>query len=444
MQDLQFIFSSFSYNSDKLEYSFNYEIEGDKTYKFTEKIILPFLKQNADKRLLDRILFSLHLVLGISYWKTFCPRKILIKSGSLSKKQAKFWNELYTKGLGEFFYKNKIDYRGLIQFPFDEDFTDQTIDTDLQVTDRALVGIGGGKDSIVAAKILKKNHYPFCGLVIDAQCGNELLQTFAAMIAPDTLTIKRQIDQRLITLNKQNDVYNGHVPISAINAAIGVLAAVLYDYKYVIVGNEKSADYGNVEYLGSMINHQWSKSSEFEKLFCSYVEENLTNSVTYFSLLRPYSELRITQLFAQYPDYFKHFTSCNRNFSITKSFEKKWCCACPKCAFVFVMLSSFLKKDDVIQIFGENLLDKISLINTYKELLGIKGIKPFECVGTPDEVVVAFYLTYEKHEFDDDLSMKMFMTEVLPELKNIEQMKQDAFATGDISSIPEAFRNLFE
>ena len=95
-----------------------------------------------------------------------------------------------------------------------------------------------------------------------------------------------------------------------------------------------------------------------------------------------------------------------------------------------------------MQIFGENLLNKESLIETYKELLGTTGIKPFECVGTPNEVMVAFYLTHKRGEFEENAAMKMFLTKVLPKVKNIEQIKQDVFATGDVSSIPQEFRKV--
>jgi len=210
------------------------------------------------------------------------------------------------------------------------------------------------------------------------------------------------------------------------------------------VGNEKSASYGNEEYLGQIINHQWSKSSEFENLFREYVKKFVTYDVSYFSILRPFFEVKITEIFAKYSQYFPIFSSCNRIDKIvqTSSLKSHWCCECPKCAFVFVMLATFISKEDVVKIFGENLLNKESLINTYKELLGITGIKPFECVGTPDEVMVAFYLTHKKGEFDEDVVMKMFLGEVLLKIKNIEEIKQKVFEVDDVSSIPEGFRKL--
>ncbi|HRN71069.1 MAG TPA: endonuclease domain-containing protein, partial [Candidatus Woesebacteria bacterium] len=183
----------------------------------------------------------------------------------------------------------------------------------------------------------------------------------------------------------------------------------------MVVSNERSANYGNTEYLGETINHQWSKTAEFEVLFQNYVKKYITPDITYFSLLRSYSEYKITQLFAEYPSYFGIFSSCNKNYAIhTDLPHTKWCGACPKCAFVFIMLAAFISKEKVLSIFGQNLLEKESLLLTYKELLGIEGVKPFECVGTPEEVLLAFYKTYTKGEYNNSIVMKMFESEVLP------------------------------
>ena len=184
---------------------------------------------------------------------------------------------------------------------------------------------------------------------------------------------------------------------------------------------------------------------EFENLFLGYVKKFITSDVTYFSILRPFFEIIIMEIFSKYSKYFPIFSSCNKvdKFVRAGPLKSHWCCECPKCAFVFVMLAAFISKEDVVKIFGENLLNKESLINTYKELLGITGIKPFECVGTPNEVKVAFYLTHKRGEFEEDVAMKMFLGEVLPKIKNIEEIKQNVFAIDDDSSVPEGFRSLF-
>ena len=67
--------------------------------------------------------------------------------------------------------------------------------------------------------------------------------------------------------------------------------------------------------------------------------------------------------------YFPAFSSCNKNFTIKDKQAVRWCCDCPKCAFVFAGLAAFLAKEKVIEIFGENLFAKKDLFPLYRELL---------------------------------------------------------------------------
>ncbi|MEI8009425.1 MAG: hypothetical protein WCI00_09010 [bacterium] len=61
------------------------------------------------------------------------------------------------------------------------------------------------------------------------------------------------------------------MPISGVIAFVLVTAAYLYDYKYIVMSNEKSANEGNTILDGSEINHQRSKSYQFESDFNLYV-----------------------------------------------------------------------------------------------------------------------------------------------------------------------------
>ncbi len=437
-----FIFDSYEAHLEQREILFHYIVAtADKEIQFTEKIILPQQPTTQiPPELLDVVLHSLHLMLGISYWKLYCPEKIFINTKPLSKEQAHFWDTVYTKGLGEFFYKNQIDFRSLISFPYRDVSPKQLIPFPREK--RSLVGIGGGKDSIVAAELLKKQNKPFISLIVETQKPHDISHQVVTQLGSEAITIKREIDSQLFQLNMGGESRNGHIPISAIFAWIGLLTALLYDYSYIIVGNEKSAEYGNTEYLGQTINHQWSKTIEFEEMFQNYVKSFITTDIRYFSLLRPLSEYAISSLFSQYPQYFNLFTSCNRNFTVYKETSSKlWCGECPKCAFTFIMLAAFLPKEQVLGIFGQNLLEKESLLPLYKELLGTEGIKPFECVGTPEEVKLAFYKVYKKAIFNETVIMKYFEREVLKTLGNVEEMEKAVMSVGP-DLIPEEFKGL--
>ncbi len=402
---MKFIFKGYNSNLEKGEVLFNFGLIGEKNIDFTEKISFLPVQNKIPQALLKALLDNLMLILGISYWKLYCPKDIIIESNFLSKEQAEFWNTIYTKGLGEFFYKNKIDFRGLVNFPFIKGL--ETKPTAFLRKDRYLLGIGGGKDSIVAAEMLKSENKEFELLIDDA----EIQRGVVGIMNKTPIVKKRELDSKLFELNKETGVYNGHIPISAIYAFLGLLFAVFYDYKYFVVGNEKSANYGNVEYLGEMINHQWSKSEEFEKLLNNYLQKFITPDLSYYSPLRNMNELEVVREFVKYPQYFKVFSSCNKNFKILRPDglrKGKWCNKCPKCLFVFICLSAFLSRKEVLAIFGNNLFEDESLIPLFEELIGIKNFKPFECVGTPEEVKEALLEIVKKGEFNNSVLIKHY------------------------------------
>ncbi|MDP2586080.1 MAG: hypothetical protein Q8P29_04335, partial [Candidatus Levybacteria bacterium] len=104
---LTFVFKGYESNLEKGEVLFYFGFKGEKNADFTEKISFPPVTNKIPQALVKSILNNLMLILGISYWKLYCPKEIIVESNFLTKEQAEFWNTIYTKGLGEFFYKNK-------------------------------------------------------------------------------------------------------------------------------------------------------------------------------------------------------------------------------------------------------------------------------------------------------------------------------------------------
>jgi len=297
-----------------------------------------------------------------------------------------------------------------VSFPYKEQISSSLIQ--FSRIERVLLGLGGGKDSIVASEMLKSQNKPFEVFTV----GISLIQEQVAnAIGKKPILINRELDSKLFDLNKEKGTYNGHIPISVIYAFLGLLGAILYDYGLVVVGNEKSANYGNVEYLDEIINHQWSKSEEFEKLFQDYVKTFITPDVSYSSILRNMSELEVTREFVKYPKYFSVFSSCNTNFKISPSGslrtnpQRIWCGKCAKCLFVFTLLAGFISKEKLLGIFGKNLFEDKALLKTFKELLGLENIKPFECIGTPEEMKLALEAIYKKGEFSKTPLMELFV-----------------------------------
>lgn len=418
MQRSQFIFTSFAFSPKNGRVVLRYRLDD---VDFHEQLRLPMEGVNTttvDWEAFDRALFGLHLAGGMSYWKARVPKNIIVESGTLSKEQASFWNDFYTKGLGEFFYKNEIDFRGLVQFSYKEPFDDAQgiIGTDVRRTIHdvrtPLVPIGGGKDSIVTAELLKAAGIAYTAFV--TKRATPIDAVIAHMNVP-SLVVERELDPQLFELNKNPKTFNGHVPITGYLHFVALLTAILHGHTDVVWSLERSASEGNVEYLGETINHQYSKSLEFERAFQKYTRRFILPSVRSFSLLRPFSELRIVQEFAKHPEYFKNFSSCNRNFTIANTVNHHkvfWCGECEKCAFVFVALSAFLPHKDVVNIFGVDLFDFEALLPTLKPLLGLEGNKPFECVGTADETVAAMELAHQRGDAEKTLWMQYYVNEV--------------------------------
>lgn len=426
MRFQSFSFEHYDFSPDTGELHFAYQLKGAETIPFTETITLPSNWEYAayDEALLNRALFATHLMLGISYYKSFCPKQIEIHSGSLNEEQSTFWNTVYTHGLGEFFYEHEIDFRGLIQFPT----TGHRVPSEAALREapllkpiqrktsgKSLLPLGGGKDSLTALALLAKQGKEFDLFTLR---DNPIFQAAEQLTGHKRLILGRQIDPQLFSLNKQG-AYNGHIPISACISFLSLVVSILYGYESVVFSNEASANEGNTELFGMEINHQWSKSLAFEQLFGNYVQQYITPDFQLFSLLRPYSEYKIVELFAQHPEYFSIFSSCNRNFHINKtkrrSSESLWCGCCPKCAFTFGLLAAFLDKETLLQIFGKNLFADEDLIPLFEELLGLRDIKPFECVGTPQEMEVAFWKAHALKYYEDTPVMQLFTKKVLPQ-----------------------------
>jgi len=223
------------------------------------------------------------------------------------------------------------------------------------------------------------------------------------------VVVNRTLDPRLFELNEAGAL-NGHVPITALVSFVSAVCGILYGYRYLVFSLEKSANYGQFLYHGMDINHQYSKSEEFESDFRDYLHKYVHPGLEYFSFLRPLNELAIARIFASLPafnGYAPHFTSCNANFKIHK--EKSsvpWCGHCPKCAFVFLILAPFVPRDQLVGIFGNNLGNREDLLPLFEELIGIRNFKPFECVGTPEESQAALELISRNSDYSNDLVVR--------------------------------------
>jgi UDP-N-acetyl-alpha-D-muramoyl-L-alanyl-L-glutamate epimerase len=373
----------------ELNFEFLFELEPDIT--FSPSITIPFDKSlKVEPKVVDNLAFHIGLVEIPSYWKVACSPNIIVEAGYLDGKQIAFWKTIFTKGLGEFFYQNKIDFtkRDFINITSTAEINSVHKKYEGDARERTLVPLGGGKDSIVTLEFVKKEGATFNCLLLNPTKAASNVARIGECDNP--VIIKRVIDPKLLELN-QAGYLNGHTPFSAYLAFVCMAAAVMNDYKHIALSNEKSASDGNLEYLGLTVNHQWSKSFEFEKMFQEYSQKFLSREHHYFSNLRQLDELKIAEQFSRYSKYFVDFRSCNRG-----SKENRWCNECPKCLFVFTILYPFIPDKELIKIFGKNLLDEKGLEKLFGQLAGISENKPFECVGTANEMKQAIKLGLNK------------------------------------------------
>jgi len=182
-------------------------------------------------------------------------------------------------------------------------------------------------------------------------------------------------------------LHKGHKPLSLYLAFTSAFVAKLSGSNYIISSNEKSANYENLDFHGVKINHQYTKSYQFESEFANYIKLYLSPQLSYFSLLRPLYELQILKIFAKFDKYHNTFVSCNNTIH-----ESHWCGRCSKCAFIYLGLYPFLNSIKLSQMIGKNMLNDPLMLPRYLALTGVSGHKPFECVGTVEENMAAMYL----------------------------------------------------
>ena len=389
-----FYYNSYSVTEDTDAIYLKYEFEVPELTKFQPKIKI--LKKQMKFKDINSIYsknmaFHIGLIELVSYWKAVCTPNVIIKCGNLNEEQINWWKKLYYYGLGEMFYTNNIktnidEFMNIIC-----DNENEAISYD-EIKDESngyIVPIGGGKDSVVTLETLRINKQEDFALIINPKPVTLDCARIAGLEDNNIIEIYRTIDKNLIDLNDKGFI-NGHTPFSAMLAFVSYFVAYLLGKKYIALSNENSANESNV--VGEKINHQYSKSFEFECDFEEYSNKYLKAPVKYFSFLRPLNELQIAKIFSRNEKYHLTFKSCNVG---SKTLPWKWCCNCAKCLFAYIILSPFLYKEKLVNIFGEDLYENKELLKTFIELTGNGETKPFDCVGTYEEVNFAISKTIQ-------------------------------------------------
>ena len=379
-------FSTFTFESQTVKrengvLSLAFDFNLDDRFHFRPTLVIParpfFDWEGIPEEQLQALVFQIGMTELVSYWKIACPKRVVVKPFALTESQKAFWKKLYYNGLGEFLYLNGIAVSENELMEIEAVGRKVFAEVNLPLEEKTLVPVGGGKDSVVTLECLRQE-MPVTPLIVNPRGATLNCVKTAGYKEDEFIVINRTLDPTMLKLNAEGYL-NGHTPFSALLAFISILVAFGSRSKYIALSNENSANESTVP--GTNINHQYSKSIEFERDFRNYVAENLNKDVQYFSFLRPLSELQIAKLFSECEAYRSVFRSCN-----VGSKTDSWCGHCPKCLFTWIILSPFLSRERLVDIFGKDLMSDESLRPIFEELNGTAAVKPFECVGTVEEV----------------------------------------------------------
>ncbi|HEY2615790.1 MAG TPA: hypothetical protein VGI78_00480 [Acetobacteraceae bacterium] len=379
MQRREFVCEGYRFAPDSGTLSLHYAFDGGPS--FEERIVFPARTiSRPGSEALDRVFRLLLLACGVSYYKAFAPERVRCAAFPLDSATAAFFTDFYVKGLGEFAWRNGIDLASRLHIVTDA--VEPPSALRLELPRLTCVPVGGGKDSIVTVECLKQAGEP---LVLFALGNAAPIEATIAQAGLPAVRVMRSLDPALFALNKAGAL-NGHVPITGILSLIVVACAIIHGFDAIAMSNEHSASAPNV----ADVNHQYSKSFEFERSLSRLLEQHVVQGLRYFSLLRPLTEVAIARRFARHTAYFPVFRSCNTAFRQTPDRRgTNWCCDCPKCRFVFLVLAPFVERQRLIAIFGRDMLDDPAQIDGFAELCGLQRHKPFECVGEIEESAAA-------------------------------------------------------
>jgi UDP-N-acetyl-alpha-D-muramoyl-L-alanyl-L-glutamate epimerase len=367
----RFIAQGWSLHNDTVSLAF--ECDG---YTLCETLVFPV--PVALSPVASRLLDVLSIVAGVSYAKAFAPTTVAFPSLDVSPTALELIEHTYDHGMREFAFENGMAL--VSPFLFKDTFRGSAHQPPMRhLPERPLIPFGGGRDSCVVASALRHLN-PTLFTVGD----NPYARRIASLSGLDHLSVTRTIDPTLLRLNDEG-APNGHVPVTAINSLVSVIVAELTGHTSVVMANEKSASRPTRIVDGVEVNHQYSKSHEYENLLATAVRDT-GSAVNYLSVLRHAPDSDISRAFATRCDGLHHeFMSCNR--AMIRDASKRsngWCNDCPKCRGVFLSLAPFLSPARMLSIFGSDLLADQNQIDGFRVLL-TDDEKPFECVADVDE-----------------------------------------------------------
>ncbi len=346
------------------------------------------LERRYSREFMERIYFHLMAFEAIPLGSA-CPDSITF--GPLARFQtpafAKLWQTVFHNISAQWRYENNLaGYQG-------PEFEDPLSDVDVGPVEiepgpiDTLSFSGGGKDSLVAMKLLERAGIPFASFAYSHPAYGPAESQHALIDYLADATAARKRHRMCIGGGIGDSRLCAETP-AAVMAALPVVLA--HGHRYLAIGHERSADAANLywEQAAEPVNHQWAKSLDAELLIGHYLRTELASNLSYFSLLKPIHDVVIFNLLHDDLDAIDRTHSCNQ--------RKPWCQRCPKCAYVWLNYMAWLPQDRVRRMFPDNLFEVPENHRWFRQLMGMDAHKPFECVGEIAESRLAFALCRRK------------------------------------------------
>ncbi len=439
-----FSYDAYRYRLEKSDLIVEYEFSVGESIRFHPKLFLRNVgdqSSNLDSGLLDDLVFHVGLAEIPSYWKAICSPLIQINCGYLDTFQKAWWKHLFVHGMGEFFYTNRITFAddAFLNISSTDQLKASIGPLDKVLALRSLVPVGGGRDSAFTLAALSKGNRSFRSMILNPTPA--AIRVSARVQDDPPIIVERTIDPVLLELNKRGFL-NGHTPFSAYLAFLNALCLVVYDYSEIVIANERSANEPNTIFDGRAVNHQYSKSFAFEERFDSYLSRYLITNARYFSFVRSLYELQIARGFAQLPNMFRDFRSCNK-----LQREDKWCGNCAKCVSVYITSYPFMREADLIGIFGSDLFERPSTLEFLRALAGKKTHRPLDCICTVDETIVSLWLAISRLKQEQrplPLALREFENDIQLEESRVRALSFRLLNDKGPDRLPEYFADLLE
>ncbi|MCP4360046.1 MAG: hypothetical protein GY796_18735 [Chloroflexi bacterium] len=293
------------------------------------------------------------------------------------------------------------DYAGP-QVPQDQrrQQNDSATPVQLKTEEKLLNLCGGGKDSLVSAKLLERAGLKYDVMVYShniygqAQRQHDLIDGMLRHTAVSdrhrAWVYDTALDSPAAQLHPEYGVHSLLAAETVSSYWTALPIALQHDYTQVALGVTKSTDEHNLVWqkTGEEVNYLWGMSTAAEKLLGDYIQAELVSNLSYFHLLRPIYDIVVFNLLAKDETAVPSTHSCAQ--------QKPWCCQCPKCIYVWMHLVAYLDETVVEQMFDKNLFDMPENRTHIRKMLGLEGYKPCDCVGTVSETQVAYLLCRAK------------------------------------------------